>query len=58
MQKIEKLTAVLHSTDNQPSNKHVRYAEDRSEILYADKSTYFWDAVIFHSDFAMELFVV
>lgn len=29
--KIEKLTAVLHSTDNQPSNKHVRYAEDRDE---------------------------
>ncbi|WOH06320.1 hypothetical protein DCAR_0625745 [Daucus carota subsp. sativus] len=29
--KIEKLTSVLHSTDNQPSNKHVRFAEDRDE---------------------------
>ncbi|GMY13997.1 probable U3 small nucleolar RNA-associated protein 11, partial [Fagus crenata] len=26
--KIEKLTAVLHSVDNQPSNRHVYYAED------------------------------
>jgi U3 small nucleolar RNA-associated protein 11 len=32
MQKIEKLTAVLHSLDNQPSNKHVYYAEDRFEL--------------------------
>ncbi|XP_062145140.1 probable U3 small nucleolar RNA-associated protein 11 [Alnus glutinosa] len=29
--KIEKLTAVLHSLDNQPSNRHVYYAEDREE---------------------------
>jgi hypothetical protein len=33
MQKIEKLTAVLHSLDNQPSNRHVYYAEDRFELL-------------------------
>lgn len=29
--KIEKLTAMLHSLDNQPSNKRVYYAEDREE---------------------------
>lgn len=29
--KIEKLTAVLHSLGNQPSNKRVYYAEDREE---------------------------
>ncbi|XVE60961.1 hypothetical protein DITRI_Ditri06bG0002800 [Diplodiscus trichospermus] len=29
--KIEKLTAVLHSVDNHPSNRHVYYAEDREE---------------------------
>lgn len=29
--KIEKLTALLHSLDNQPSNKHVYYVEDREE---------------------------
>lgn len=49
MQKIEKLTAVLHSTDNQPLNKHVRYAEDRSEILYADKNTDFLRCIHFFS---------
>ncbi|KAA8519011.1 hypothetical protein F0562_016215 [Nyssa sinensis] len=27
--KIEKLTAMLHSLDNQPSSRHVYYAEDR-----------------------------
>ncbi|XP_057960550.1 probable U3 small nucleolar RNA-associated protein 11 isoform X2 [Malania oleifera] len=27
--KIEKLTAMLHSLDNQPSNRHVYFAEDR-----------------------------
>ncbi|KHG25300.1 hypothetical protein F383_32260 [Gossypium arboreum] len=27
--KIEKLTAVLHSVDNHPSNRHIYYAEDR-----------------------------
>ncbi|KAF8398100.1 hypothetical protein HHK36_017026 [Tetracentron sinense] len=30
--KIEKLTAMLHSLDSQPLNKHVYYAEDRFEI--------------------------
>lgn len=29
--KIEKLSAVLHSVDNRPSNKHVFYAQDREE---------------------------
>nr|GMD44754.1 probable U3 small nucleolar RNA-associated protein 11 [Ipomoea batatas] len=29
--KTEKLTAMLHSLDNQPSNKRVHYAEDREE---------------------------
>lgn len=29
--KIEKLTATLHSLDNQPSNKHIYFAEDREE---------------------------
>ncbi|XP_062084197.1 probable U3 small nucleolar RNA-associated protein 11 [Humulus lupulus] len=29
--KIEKLTAVLHSIDNQPLNRKVYYAEDREE---------------------------
>jgi U3 small nucleolar RNA-associated protein 11 len=29
--KIEKLTAMLHSLNNQPSNKHIYYAEDRDE---------------------------
>ncbi|OIW03119.1 hypothetical protein TanjilG_07271 [Lupinus angustifolius] len=29
--KIEKLTATLHSIDNQPSKNHVYYAEDREE---------------------------
>lgn len=29
--KIEKLTANLHSLDNQPSNKHLYFAEDREE---------------------------
>lgn len=29
--KIEKLTSTLHSLDNQPSNKHVYFAEDRDE---------------------------
>ncbi|KAK7261681.1 hypothetical protein RIF29_27998 [Crotalaria pallida] len=29
--KIEKLTATLHSIDNQPSNNHVYFAEDREE---------------------------
>jgi hypothetical protein len=32
MQKIEKLTAVPHSVDNQPSNRHVYYAQDRFEL--------------------------
>ncbi|KAG5583525.1 hypothetical protein H5410_054152 [Solanum commersonii] len=35
--KIEKLTAMLHSLDNQPSNKRVYYAEDRrtnDSLLY------------------------
>ncbi|KAM7509569.1 hypothetical protein LguiA_020022 [Lonicera macranthoides] len=29
--KIEKLTAMLHSLNNQPSNRHTYYAEDRDE---------------------------
>lgn len=29
--KIEKLKAVLHSLDNQPSNRHIYFAEDREE---------------------------
>ncbi|KAJ4706810.1 U3 small nucleolar RNA-associated protein 11 [Melia azedarach] len=29
--KIEKLTTMLHSLDNNPSNRHVYYAEDREE---------------------------
>ncbi|XWS65314.1 hypothetical protein CRYUN_Cryun05aG0082600 [Craigia yunnanensis] len=29
--KIEKLTGVLHSVDNHPSNRHIYYAEDRQE---------------------------
>uniref|UniRef100_A0A5B7BV19 U3 small nucleolar RNA-associated protein 11 n=1 Tax=Davidia involucrata TaxID=16924 RepID=A0A5B7BV19_DAVIN len=29
--KIEKLTAMLHSLDNQPSTRHVYYAEDRED---------------------------
>ncbi|KAJ4973624.1 hypothetical protein NE237_006798 [Protea cynaroides] len=29
--KIEKLSAVLHSLDNQAPNKHIYYAEDREE---------------------------
>ncbi|CAJ1935959.1 unnamed protein product [Sphenostylis stenocarpa] len=29
--KIERLTASLHSIDNQPANKHVLFAEDREE---------------------------
>ncbi|KAJ9179021.1 hypothetical protein P3X46_010851 [Hevea brasiliensis] len=29
--KIEKLTAILHSLDIQPSNRHIYYAEDREE---------------------------
>ncbi|XVE95468.1 hypothetical protein REPUB_Repub02eG0100200 [Reevesia pubescens] len=29
--KIEKLTAVLHSVDNHPSNRHIYYVEDREE---------------------------
>jgi hypothetical protein len=32
MQKIEKLAAVLHSLDNQPSNRRVYYAEERFEL--------------------------
>lgn len=32
MKKLEKLTAVLHSLDSQPSNRHVYYAEDRFEL--------------------------
>lgn len=32
MQKIEKLAAVLHSVDDQQSNRHVYYAEDRFEL--------------------------
>ncbi|CAK9176276.1 unnamed protein product [Ilex paraguariensis] len=31
--KIERLTAMLHSLDNQPPNRHVHYAEDRYELL-------------------------
>ncbi|CAN1235802.1 Probable U3 small nucleolar RNA-associated protein 11 [Linum perenne] len=27
--KVERLTSVLHSVDNQPSNKHIYFAEDR-----------------------------
>lgn len=33
LQKIEKLTAVLHCVDNQPSNRHIYYAEDRFDFL-------------------------
>ena len=33
LQKIEKLTAVLHSIDNHPSNRHIYYAEDRFDFL-------------------------
>lgn len=33
LQKIEKLTAVLHSVDNHPSNRHIYYAEDRFDFL-------------------------
>lgn len=29
--KIEKLTTTLHSLDNNPSNRHIYYAEDREE---------------------------
>lgn len=29
--KVEKLKAVLHSLDNQPTNKHIYYAEDSEE---------------------------
>ncbi|GLT40835.1 hypothetical protein SLA2020_149400 [Shorea laevis] len=29
--KVEKLTAMLHSLDNHPSNRHIYYAEDREE---------------------------
>ncbi|KAL4274034.1 hypothetical protein GQ457_13G007790 [Hibiscus cannabinus] len=29
--KVEKLTAVLHSVDNHPFNRHIYYAEDREE---------------------------
>ncbi|CAN1235801.1 Probable U3 small nucleolar RNA-associated protein 11 [Linum perenne] len=29
--KVERLTSVLHSVDNQPSNKHIYFAEDRAE---------------------------
>ncbi|RDY05360.1 putative U3 small nucleolar RNA-associated protein 11 [Mucuna pruriens] len=29
--KVERLAASLHSTDNQPANKHVFFAEDREE---------------------------
>lgn len=29
LQKVEKLKAMLHSLDNQPSNKHIYFAEDR-----------------------------
>ncbi|KAK7319364.1 hypothetical protein RJT34_04084 [Clitoria ternatea] len=29
--KVERLNAMLHSIDNQPSNKHVFFAEDRKE---------------------------
>ncbi|KAL2894331.1 putative U3 small nucleolar RNA-associated protein 11 [Bienertia sinuspersici] len=29
--KVEKLKAMLHSLDNQPSNKHIYYAEDSEE---------------------------
>lgn len=29
--KIEKLASMLHSVDNQPSNRHIYYAEDREE---------------------------
>ncbi|KAK5776680.1 hypothetical protein PVK06_044641 [Gossypium arboreum] len=29
--KIEKITAVLHSVDNHPSNRHIYYVEDREE---------------------------
>ncbi|XP_007028317.2 PREDICTED: probable U3 small nucleolar RNA-associated protein 11 [Theobroma cacao] len=38
--KIEKLTAVLHCIDNQPSNRHIYYAEDRQEAreLYSQSS--------------------
>ncbi|KAG8480277.1 hypothetical protein CXB51_024861 [Gossypium anomalum] len=31
--KIEKLTAVLHSVDNHPSNRHIYYAEDRTNTV-------------------------
>ncbi|KAK4573820.1 hypothetical protein RGQ29_031675 [Quercus rubra] len=41
--KIEKLAAVLHSVDDQQSNRHVYYAEDREEAkeiqLHSLKST-------------------
>lgn len=33
LQKVEKLTAVLHSVDDHPSNKHIYYAEDRFDLL-------------------------
>ncbi|TYG90329.1 hypothetical protein ES288_A12G172900v1 [Gossypium darwinii] len=31
--KIEKITAVLHSVDNHPSNRHIYYVEDRFNFL-------------------------
>lgn len=33
LQKIDRLTASLHSIDNQPANKHVFFAEDRYAFL-------------------------
>lgn len=35
LQKIEKLTAMLHSLSNQPSNRKVYFAEDRFDHLYS-----------------------
>ena len=32
LQKVEKLKATLHNLDNQPSNRHIYFAEDRFVI--------------------------
>jgi hypothetical protein len=33
LQKVEKLSAMLHSIDNKPLNSHVYFADDRFEFM-------------------------
>ncbi|KAA3481827.1 putative U3 small nucleolar RNA-associated protein 11 isoform X2 [Gossypium australe] len=52
--KIEKLTAVLHSVDNHPSNRHIYYAEDRFDFLISYKK-YVFIYILLYREEAREL---